>query len=118
MINAAFITKDGTLKLGVNGHSNAAPAGQDTVCAGATTLAYTLAQCIRFMHSEGKLEEEPRLKFRKGKIRVECKPKSEHYAEALHTYYVAQVGMALLMSNYPGNVRVKVFDTSSDEEHQ
>ena len=94
----------GSIHLKVSGHSNTAPKGQDLVCASATILVYTVAQAMQFMYEQGQLLEKPKMKIREGKAVVTAKPKEEFYAEALHTFWVAQCGAHVLACNYPGAV--------------
>lgn len=91
----------GSIHMKVKGHANTAPKGEDLVCASATMLVYTVAQAMTFMHEQGQLEEKPHIKIREGKAVVVVKPKEDFYAEALHTFWVAQCGAHLLKSNYP-----------------
>lgn len=91
----------GTIHMKVKGHSGTAPRGQDLVCASATMLVYTVAQAVSFMHEQGQLEEKPHIKIREGKAVVVARPKEEFFAEALHTFWVAQCGAHLLAKNYP-----------------
>ena len=85
----------------VSGHAGTAPKGQDLVCASATMLVYTVAQAMTFMHEQGQLAEKPRIKIREGKASVSVVPKDDYYAEALHTFWVAQCGAHVLSKNYP-----------------
>ena len=91
----------GSIHLKVKGHAGTAPKGEDLVCASATMLVYTVAQAMSFMHEQGQLEEKPHIKIREGKAAVVARPKEEFFAEALHTFWVAQCGAHLLAKNYP-----------------
>lgn len=91
----------GSIHMKVSGHSRTAPRGADLVCASATMLVYTVAQAVSFMHEQGQLEEKPRIKIREGKAIVIARPKEDYYAEALHTFWVAQCGAHVLAKNYP-----------------
>lgn len=112
MIKAAFMADGATLCMSVRGHSGLDAKGRDLVCAGASTLAYTAAQSIDFMAQAGRLESKPVIKIEDGHMRVRCRPKPEHYAEALHTFLVIQTGMLLLAKSYPQNVRLKELETA------
>ena len=98
-----------TLCLTVNGHAGQAEAGHDIVCAAASILAYTTAQAVRTMHDEDKLARRPRIRLGSGNAVIACKPKAPCYAEALHTFSIAQVGYRLLAHNYPDYVRLTGF---------
>lgn len=92
--------------LGISGHAGAAPAGEDTVCAAASMLAYTVAQEVLEMHRKGKLREEPKIKLAKGEALIACKPKRAARREVYHLYKTAQTGYKLLAANFPDNVRL------------
>lgn len=112
MIRAEFRkdTESGSITMKMRGHANAGDPGHDVVCAGASTLVYTLAQCLSFMREQGKLRKEPHMLLRSGRAEITAKPKEDAYAEALHTYFVVQAGLTLMQENYPDFVQVKRFD--------
>ena len=111
MIQAAFFTdkSSGSITLKVRGHAGAAEKGQDIICSASSILAYTVAQTLEYMHAEGGLRKKPRIEFADGDATIVAKPKDESYAEALHTFFVAQVGYSLLAHNYPQYVELKPF---------
>ena len=111
MIRAAFYTdkSSGSITLKLTGHAGAAEKGQDIICASASILAYTVAQTMEYMHAEGGLRKKPRIEFSDGNATIVAKPKEDSYAEALHTFFVAQVGYSLLAHNYPQYVELKPF---------
>lgn len=91
-----------TLSLRLKGHAGQANVGHDIVCASATMLAYTVAQMVKYMEDDNKVTRASTIRLKKGNIEVTCHCKTdEGYAEALHTYFVAQVGYSLLAHNYP-----------------
>lgn len=117
MIKAEFKEnkESGSITMRMRGHAGADNPGHDVVCAGASTLAYTLAQCMRFMREQGKLQKEPNMLLRNGRAEITAKPKDEAaYAEALHTFFVVQVGLTLLQENYQDFVQVTRFDQAQD----
>ena len=98
------------LSLRVKGHAGQAEPGKDIVCASASILAYTAAQVVKAMHAHGDLEKEPKIRLKEGDALIACKPKTDKlYAEALHTYFVIQVGYSLLSYNYPEYVNLTMF---------
>ena len=103
MITAKFYLKpsNGSIHMTLKGHAQAAPYGEDLICASATMLVYTVGQAVTFMYEQGQLEEKPRVSIREGKAIVVAKPKEEYFAEALHTFWVAQCGAHTLACNYP-----------------
>ena len=99
MITARFYQKpsNGSIHMTLKGHAGAAPKGEDLVCASATMLAYTVAQAVQFMHEQGKLKKKPKIRITDGEATIIATPIEEAYAEALHTYWVAQCGIHVLV---------------------
>ena len=89
-----------TLRLEARGHAGYAPAGQDIVCAGASTLMQTLAYLLageKNAHSDVWDEEDgPRLAVTAGT------PRSPWVEGA---FAFAKAGFALLAERYPDHVR-------------
>ena len=89
-----------TLRLEARGHAGYAPAGQDIVCAGASTLMQTLAYLLageENAHSDAWDEEDgPRLAVTAGA------PRSAWVEGA---FAFAKTGFALLAERYPDHVR-------------
>ena len=100
----------GRLSMRVSGHAGHGPRGFDVICAGASVLAYTAAQCLDLMAQEDKLEAGPVLSIRDGRMSVSVIPKAEHHNEALHVLWQAEVGFTLLCRSYPENVKVHMFE--------
>lgn len=114
MVKAEFFTnkESGSITLKLSGHAGQAKKGEDIVCASASILAYTVAQALEFMYEEGGLKKKPHLKLEPGDSIIVAKPKPESYAEALHIFFVAQVGYHLLAHNYPQYVELQSFGES------
>ena len=106
MVYVKFYQKpsQGSIHMVMQGHANTAPAGADLVCAGATMMAYTLAQAVQFLYEQGKLRKKPKIRILEGKATVIATPAEDAYAETLHTFWVAQCGIHVLAHNYPRNV--------------
>ena len=109
MIVARFYQKPdhGSIHMTLKGHAQAAPKGEDLVCASATMLAYTVAQAVQFMNEQGKLKKKPKIHITEGSATIIATPTEDAYAEALHTYWVAQCGIHVLQHNYPQNVKLE-----------
>ena len=109
MITARFYIKpsNGSIHMTLKGHAEAAPKGEDLICASATMLAYTVAQAAQFMDEQDKLKKKPKISLREGNVAIIVTPKEEDYAEALHTFWVAQCGIHVLAHNYPQNVKLE-----------
>lgn len=117
MVFAEFFTnkESESITLKLSGHAGQEKEGKDLVCAAASILAYTVAQAIQFMYEQGQLQKKPHIKLAKGDTVIVAKPKPESYTEALHTFFVAQVGYHLLSHNYPQYVTLSSFGDSNDE---
>ena len=117
MVTAEFFTnkESGSITLKLTGHAGMAKKGEDIVCAGASILAYTVAQALQFMYEQGEMQKKPHIKLTEGDTVIVAKPKAETYAEALHTFFVAQVGYHLLAHNYPQYVKLSSF---GEAEHK
>lgn len=109
MITIRFYTKpgEGSIHMTLKGHSEAAPKGQDLVCAAATMLAYTAAQAVQFLQEQDKLKKKPRISVHDGSAVVIATPKEDAYAEALCAFWVAQCGAHVLARNYPQQVTLE-----------
>ena len=116
MVKAEFFTnkESGSITMKLSGHAGQAEKGSDIVCAAASILAYTVAQALQFMYEEGGLQKKPHLRLEEGDTVIVAKPKQDTYAEALHTFFVAQVGYHLLSHNYPQYVTLVSFGDSDD----
>ena len=103
MINARFYQKpsNGSIHMTLKGHAEAAPKGEDLICASATMLAYTVAQAVQFLFEQDKLKKKPKIHIKDGEATIIATPTEEAYAEALHTFWVAQCGAHVLSCNYP-----------------
>ena len=120
MVKAEFFTnkESGSITMKVTGHAGQAKKGEDIVCAAASILAYTVAQALQFMYEQGDLQKQPHIKLDEGDTVIVAKPKAASYAEALHTFFVAQVGYHLLSHNYPQYVTLSSFSDSDEAKHK
>jgi uncharacterized protein YsxB (DUF464 family) len=109
MITAEFIRdrEKRTLTMTVRGHAGTAPAGEDLVCAGASTAAYAYAECVEQMAAAGYLRREFSIHVNEGFLQVEAAPKPEHMDKVLQALWQAQVAFQLLAANAPEAVYVK-----------
>ena len=110
MIVASFHNDHGRLSLKLSGHAGMAEAGHDIVCASATILAYTVAQEAKNMEKRHQLTKPPIIKMEEGDIEITVHPKKGDRREAMHTFYIAQVGYTLLAYNYPQYVELIQFN--------
>ena len=109
MIVAKFYQKpdNGSIHMTLKGHAQAAPKGEDLICASATMLAYTVAQALQFLNEQGMLKRKPKISLREGSATIIAIPTEEGYAPVLHTFWVAQCGIHVLQHNYPQNVKLE-----------
>ena len=70
-------------------------------------LAYTVAQAVQFMYENDKLKRKPKIQITDGEATIIATPTEEWYAEALHTFWVAQCGIHVLAHNFPNNVTLE-----------
>jgi uncharacterized protein YsxB (DUF464 family) len=95
------------LRLRVRGHAGQSVQGQDIVCASASILAYTVAQLIKDMGKNNKLEIEPVIILKDGLATITCVCKTdEDFYEAFNIYDFANTGYVLLAHNYPQYVEL------------
>ena len=97
----------GVLSMEVIGHTGFAEAGKDPVCAGASVLAMTAAQCVKSMEEAGRLKKKAHIVIRNGRVLVTAKPKPEYLQEIRHLFWVAETGMQLLTEAYPDNIEIR-----------
>lgn len=97
----------GVLSMEVLGHTGFAEAGKDPVCAGASTLAMTVAQCVKTMEEAGRLQKKAHIVIRNGRVLVTAKPKPEHLQETRHLFWVGETGMRLLAEAYPLYIEIR-----------
>lgn len=110
MISASFKRdKDRQcVSMTLTGHARQDNSGRDIVCASASILAYTLAQTLKYIQSQGGIHKL-RIKLNSGDAKITCYPTEEYYDVVLHTYFTTEVGMSLLEHNYPEYVELSMF---------
>ena len=99
----------GSITMRVRGHSNSDKHGKDLVCASASILAYTAAQTLQCMFADGDLRSKPLIRLKEGDAVITVRPKQNRYTEALHVFFVIQMGYFLLSRNYPQYVELFSF---------
>lgn len=99
--------EEGWLSLELIGHASFAELGQDPVCAGASAIAMTAAQCAKSMEEAGRLQKKARIIVRNGRVLVTIKPKAERWDEAAHLFWVCSTGLRLLEEAYPGTMEIQ-----------
>ena len=115
MIHVKFEYDDEQIRLKVNGHAEQAVYGQDIICAAASVLTKTLAQCLKWYGDNGLLRSAPRLKLKGGDANIMCRPKATEFVRVMYDFLFAQTGFVLLAHNYPQYVMVETFETSTED---
>ena len=92
-------------KVTIEGHAGYAEHGKDIVCAGVSTLAYTLSSYLQKMNNEQKL-----IYFyatmKDGQSEIECFPKQNFIDEVLLVYDVVINSLKQLAKSYPANISI------------
>ncbi len=101
MINVTFTEEGKKLSLRLEGHAGYAVIGEDTVCASASILAYTLAQYIKDAYASGKLDEVT-LELASGNADISC----DTTDELTIVFETICTGYKLLKFNYPQYVEL------------
>ena len=104
MINITFKPK--TLELEIKGHAGHGKKGKDIVCSAVSTLFYTLGEAL--YESVDMLVEAPIFKDEEGEGYLASTPKEEYEGNIARTYWTILVGMQMIASQYPKNVKFKV----------
>ena len=103
----------GTITMTLDGHAE-----HENVCAAISAVAFACGSCIEYMFYEDKLIEEPTLEAdTPGHMEIKCKPKSEYFGEALHVYFVCQVGMHCIESEHSSDIQLHLFDIVPIEDN-
>ncbi len=99
--------EQGFLSMDLIGHAGYAELGKDPVCAGASVLAMTLAQCALAMEEAGALRKKAHLRIRNGRVLVTVKPRPERFDEAALLFWACGTGLRLLAEAYPGYLEIR-----------
>ncbi len=112
MTTAVFRTDAGagSIIMDVKGHAGFAEMGKDPVCAGASILAMTCAQCVQDAWEAGCLKKKPHVIARNGHVRVVASPKEECENAVMLIFRVAETGFTMLQEVYPQSVQATLFD--------
>ena len=97
MIHIRIKVKDRHVTIDVNGHANAAPKGEDVVCAGVSTLVLTLVEALVRVGAQ-----DYKCDLGGGKAHIECR-QTKATKPILNTIVC---GMDLLAATYPQYVEV------------
>lgn len=98
MINIAVKSREDTIEINVQGHANAAPKGEDVVCAAATILIRTLAKTL-----EVAVPDMVKTDVSDGKADITVTGYDPVAAVAIETVCM---GFRLLQEQYPEHIKI------------
>lgn len=94
----------------MRGHADFAENGKDIVCAGASTLLYTLANTLEEFRTA--MTESPSFTINgegeKQRVTYRCKPNEEYEPNVQLVFMTVTTGFNLLAENYPNNIKLTV----------
>jgi uncharacterized protein YsxB (DUF464 family) len=93
------------LRLEVKGHAQYGTAGNDIVCAGASTLVYALAEALRVAEERGRTEAD--IEDKDGKIVIWAEPSIYNLGEIKAYFRMCVRGLQMLKNQYPRNIDIK-----------
>lgn len=99
------ITKN---KIMLSGHAGYAPLGQDIVCAGISTLVYTLENSLTAY-----TDERVGFSYADGKVTITWQKLGCDGALLVHSFIC---GLTLLAESYPDNIKVQTLTTITAAE--
>lgn len=98
MINISVKSKEDTIELNAQGHANAAPKGEDIVCAAATILIRTLAKTL-----EAAVPDMVKADIADGKASISV---TGYDPVAAVTIETVCTGFRLLQEQYPEHIKI------------
>lgn len=108
MLKVKVDTKNYTVTM--RGHADFAENGKDIVCAGASTLLYTLANTLEEFRTA--MTESPSFTIsgegEKQCVTYRCKPNEEYEPNVQLVFMTVTTGFNLLAENYPDNIKLTV----------
>ena len=87
----------------ITGHAGLAEYGSDILCAGVSTLAYTLAGFVQ--RNAGSMQKKPSIVLESGKASIKCAPKPEFIRECSAVYNAISAMFLELSKKYPKNLK-------------
>lgn len=94
-------------KVEITGHANYDEKGKDIVCAGVSTLFFTLYNTLADVNEQMLNDLTPKYDEESGMGSVECVPKKEYRGNIQLIYMTVLTGLQLMADNYPDYVCVK-----------
>lgn len=93
------------LKVTIEGHANHDEIGKDIVCAGISSLTYTLAMYVDKLNRFGKTLFAPNIRLDDGNAEISVVVKGNHEHQVREIFDAICEGYELLSQTYPDNVQ-------------
>ena len=94
-------------RVTVEGHAQSGVPGHDLVCAGASTLAYTLAANVRNLELQEQVRDAV-VTLEPGKAEISCKPNRKYKSIVAIIFYSVCVGFELLARDNPQYISYEI----------
>lgn len=104
MVKVSYSRKDTVMTI--RGHANFGKKGEDLVCSGASTLAFTLVACV----DDDKEKFMPNISQKDGELRIECTPGESYVTPCRRMMDTIFTGYQVLENAYPDYVRTEKED--------
>ena len=103
MIEVYYDQSETEFYLSICGHANYAENGKDVVCAGVSTLAYTLAEYLSVEDFDIPLH----VSFNDGAAEISCHATEDNVVRIQAAFDFAMTGIKVIAQEYPSYVVVK-----------
>lgn len=94
-------------RLTVEGHANSGDPGHDLVCAGASTLVYTLVANVGNLEAIGQARN-PAVNLETGYAEISCEAKRKSKAMVDRIFEAVCVGFEMLAQSYPQYISYEI----------
>lgn len=94
-------------RVKITGHAHSGEPGKDLICAGASTLAVTLATNVRYMAEMGYVMN-PIVDLESGDAMIQCTPRCNYRKSVEQVFNSVCVGFDALANQYPEHIRYEV----------
>lgn len=95
-------------RVAVKGHANSGEVGHDLVCAGCSTLVYTLAGNVAQLSTDHKRIRRPIIELKEGNATIACSPVHGYQNIVTLVFDSICAGFDVLQQKYPENISYKV----------
>lgn len=95
-------------KFRASGHARSDEIGKDLVCAGVTTLVYTLASALGGLYQNGALRERAAIRMESGEAEMNWLPKANMQSNVALAVGTVMGGFQILADQYPEYVKFEV----------